>query len=135
MNIKTDWKNGDYFTFADYNRIMSNAVEICNALGRVPPTYTTKTVNDVCYVNDLNILVNWVNSIANFVWESGKIPKNYYYGRVFVSNSRCWSFDEINGIESDFRLMRKALFRASKRITESGKGRITENNDKRILEN
>ena len=99
---KTNWTSGDYFTYADYNRITENIEYLytyCNTnIGYIgtPYSFTTKTASD--YLFDTGY--NEVHDALRYLYENtgayfshdALIDKNEY--------SMPWTSAELNNIEN-----------------------------------
>lgn len=125
MNVKMDWRDGDYFTFRDYNRIVNNVLELCDRNGWNMPAISTKTISDVVYVDDFNNLVSWLNTIGESAFGED-IPLEYSTIRLLRANQPCYSSIEINCIEQDIALLDLVDFDGFCRTTEDFGVRVLE---------
>lgn len=107
MNIKTTWIDGDYFTFEDYNRIANNILEIASVRHFTAPSFKVQTVQDVVSVEDINLIVDFINDGMRMLFApSGFMSTIYPELRRFEPGCTCWSASEINTLERYIGLLR-----------------------------
>ena len=103
MNVKT-WTNGEYFLVDDYDRIADNIREICNKFSYEVPVFPELNFYYIVYVEDMNILSDFVNTVARKLW--GKdLPNGFENIRRFVNGSVMWDSDELNALENDLQII------------------------------
>lgn len=99
---KTNWTSGEFFTYADYNRITENIDYLyayCNTnIGYIgtPYTFTTKTVSD--FLNDADF--NEVHDALRYLYDN---TGAYFAHDPLIDKdeySMPWGSGELNNIEN-----------------------------------
>jgi hypothetical protein len=99
---KTNWTSGEFFTYADYNRITENIDYLyayCNTnIGYIgtPYTFTTKTVSD--YLN--NTGYNEVHDALRYLYDSTGASFTHDPLLDKTPYSMPWGSAELNNIEN-----------------------------------
>ena len=103
MNVKTNWVDGDNFTYSDWNRLRANCLELKNKFGITLPVIDSVVANREVYDRDLNQLSNWVRYVADFLY-GDRVPTDYFRPPLYGIDAPVWNARVINGIERDLQI-------------------------------
>lgn len=103
---KTDWKGTDYFTAADWLRIVGNVKYIADALSLTYTPYTAVTDGQTLLTSsNRNAVTNMLEQIYATLFASWN--RGYVFPRIDYGST--WNSKDLNNIESMIRDLKKQL--------------------------